>query len=320
MDYTTTQMFYLAACFIGNLSAVQNALESLGRNVTTKIKTREQLKTVGLIKASRRANEGISRYLLEAGVDLSIADDEGEDSVISAAAESGKVRLIELLLLPSHELDTSSVGYENAILAAAELPDTTARMAVVKSLWAHAGSIYKPRIRTEMLYGACKVNDPPLADFILKDGPANIYDASPCMFHPLIAAFEYETYGIARMIINTPLVELPDESLFRIIQSRVFLRAKRANQLPLFLDSVPHRKWRSKDSVLIIAGGVEHGVKAVNNLLGPYNLDAPPAVSDPSTSLLGAEVLRAAAVALRTHNVTWLLVRGVRTKETILVH
>lgn len=143
--------------------------------------------------AARQGNEGVVRYLLDFGIDPSIPKDH-RDSIISAAAESGDIRMVHLILYPEYKLDVSSPLFAYPILLAAQIRNLTTRMKIMNTLWTRKNVINKPRLWTDVLFKACRLNDPELAEFVLTDGAENIYDRASIPLsikHPLLAPTWY---------------------------------------------------------------------------------------------------------------------------------
>jgi ankyrin repeat protein len=311
---TTSHIVYLAACFIGDVLAVQHALASLQYVATNE----EQLASMnsGLLVAARQGNQDVIKYLLDAGFNANTTTKHY--CAIIAAAESGKIHLIELLLRPEYQVEKSGVSYEDAILFAAEHLDPVARLEMVKILFAHA-EVIKPQIRFDVLFRASELNDPELAEFVLAHGPINLYDKANdprSDFNPLLKAVVEGHFEIVRLILKTHF-EVDSQEHFDIIQRLAFKYAKRSNSLPIFTELIPHQKSLDANKILKWAAEVEYGVEAVEKILGSYNFNA--STNEDGETLLGAVVLRSAALALRPRNVTWLLSHGVRTQNAVPV-
>jgi hypothetical protein len=80
-------------------------------------------------------------------------------SVLTAAAEFGKMCPIELLLLPRYGLKRSGMWYEGAVTTAVDYHDAALRFGMVKLLEASSDNVNTPEVRKEVLLSACRAND-----------------------------------------------------------------------------------------------------------------------------------------------------------------
>jgi hypothetical protein len=241
---TTSHIVYLAACFVGDVLAVQHALASLQYVATNE----EQLSSMnsGLLVAARQGNQDVTKYLLDAGVNANTTT--GNDCALIAAAECGKIHLIELLLRPEYQVEKSGVRYEDAILSAAEHPDPVVRLEMVKMLFAHA-EVIEPQARFGVLFRASELDDPELAEVVLAHGPINLYDGASSphwRINPLLNAVSLRRFEIVRLILKTHF-EVDSQEHFDIIQRLAFYSAKKSNSVPLFTELIPPSKVAGRE-------------------------------------------------------------------------
>jgi hypothetical protein len=132
-----------------------------------------------------------------------------------------------------------------------------------------------------------------------------------------VAATEYQNIEILRLLLKGNF-DVYDTYHYGAVRSKAFSRAIYGNHLKSFIELVPYISWSTPDRILWRhATRVENGVEAVEKPLGPYNFDS--SINQDGELTLGACALRAAILALRPQNVTWLLSRGIRTKQDIPV-
>jgi hypothetical protein len=200
-----------------------------------------------------------------------------------------------------------------------------ARKEIVKILWSSAKIKEKPYVRSEVLCHAGRLNDPEMAEFILADGPADLYDAwnvPPHSGHPVIVAADHGSAGVLRVILNAPFTKVPNHGFHRMVLREALRVAKGNNDLPTFLELMPHLNGMSTNGLLYWAAGIDHGIEVVNNRSGPLDFDVVYTRNkdDVCENILGPQLLSAAVKALRTQNVNWLSARGIRTQNLIRIH
>lgn len=316
---TTSHIVYLTACFIGDITTVQASLRVLEAEAEKMDAEIPVFAASGLYVAARQGHTRTTQYLLDAGIDATtlVVWDDG----LSAAAQSGKIAIVELFLRPEYKSQSSAYHYEWAVINAAQQLNDLVRIEMVKLLFAYVTDPpAQKRVRTDLLYSACKVNDPKLAEWVIGNGPASIYDRHSIPTsntHPLVAATQYQNIEILRLLLKGKF-DVYDTYHLDAVRSRALSRAIYGNHLKSFIELVPYISWTTSDRILWRhATRVENGVEAVEKLLGPYNLDS--SMEKDGELTLGACVLREAILALRPQNVTWLLSRGIRTNQDIPV-
>lgn len=275
----------LTACKIGHVELLSTCYHSFIAQKLPKVDSHNILRSC-LSTAIKEDWHTAFYHLLLLGMDLTTLESPIHLDTIPlyAATLHGQIDHLHALLDADNYVQNSPSLYESALVRAAKHPSQSCRAQMVEMLLKHGENHRYPRVRHEIFFTACRLNDAALASRMLEDGHVDVYSKDACMTmrvrrrSALTAAAGFNSIDCLKLILTAAPPEEVQMTADAMAQLKLaYVLATRNKNLESVKVLLPHLAAMSFQEKYKHAAKVEGGIAALEEVCGSRDGSVPTA-------------------------------------------
>jgi ankyrin repeat protein len=277
----------LTACKIGDVELLSTCYHSFNAQNLPKKDSHNVLRSC-LSTAIKEDWHAAFYHLLRSGMDQTTLESPIHlDKIpLFAATMHGQIDHLRALLDTDNYVQNSPSLYEAALVRAAEHPSQSCRAQMVEMLLKQREHHRCPRLRHEVIFAACRLNDVALLRRMLEDGHVDLYSKNACMTmqvrqrSALTAAAAVNGIDCLKLILTAAPPEevhctMKAEAMAQLRIAYVY--ATMSKNLESVKVLLPHLSAMSVQEKYEFAAEVEGGISALEEICGPRDGSVPTA-------------------------------------------